>query len=90
MTDVFYGDRPVQSPLPVQACPSCGAPLRRAHATRAMRPGDMAVCGECASLLDVGSDLRIGLVTVERLAALPEALRVELLELSRQVARRRM
>jgi len=75
---------PIATPIPDQACPDCGATLRRGRAARAIQAGDVAVCAECACMLAVGEGLRIERMTTERLATLPAATRNELLGIARR------
>lgn len=80
---------PIATALPEQACPDCGATLRRGRAERPMRPGDVGVCAECATVLAVGEGYRVERMTLHRLAALPAQTRITLLALARSVARLR-
>lgn len=55
MNDPLDPAFPVATAIPEQACPDCGAALRRARAVVAMQAGDVGVCAECAGLLAVSS-----------------------------------
>ncbi len=89
MTTPFNAANLVATTIPEQACPGCGAPLRRGRASVPMKSGDVAVCADCATLLVVGEGYRIERMTVERLATLPEPVRDTLLALARSIARLR-